>query len=66
MLNNLLVTGFVCLGCGLQASSFASLDNHFALLGASTNFACGFLDGIAAVLFCAAIWFLSRSRKVAV
>jgi hypothetical protein len=65
MLNNSLVTGFVFLAFGLLASSIASFASRFMLLGTSTNFACGFLDGVAAVFFGAAIWFLIRSRRTA-
>jgi len=61
--NHSLGTGFEFLTCGLLALSITSLVSHLALLGASTDFACGFLDGMAAVFFCAAIWFLSRRRK---
>jgi hypothetical protein len=66
ILNNSLVTGFVFLTGGLLASSIASLGSHRALLGALTDVTCGFLDGVSAVFFCAAIWLLSRCRKAAV
>ncbi len=53
----------ILFGTGLLASSFSSLLRDFAILGSSTRFVMGFLDGLSVVAFVGAIFFLIRGRE---
>jgi hypothetical protein len=55
--------GLIILGAGLLASSALSFLERFAILGTATDFARGFLEGLAVVAFCVAIVVLVRSKR---
>ena len=63
MNNRGLFNGLAVLSVGLLASSISSLLEHFAFLGTATDFARGFVDGIATGAFCVAVFVLIRSRR---
>lgn len=65
MINRSLLDGLVVLGVGLLFSSGSSFLEHIRILGSATDLARGFLDGLAAVTFCVAIFVLVRSRRAA-
>lgn len=64
MNNRKLLNGLVILCAGLFASSASAFLEHFAIFGATTDFASGFLDGLAVVAYGVAICVLIRSRRV--
>ncbi len=64
MYNKTLINGLVILCAGLLASSASSFLERFAILGTATEFARGFLDGLAVVAFGIAIFVLARNRRV--
>ena len=63
MHNRTLVNGLVILCAGLLASSASSFLARSAIFGTATDFACGFLDGLAVVAFGVAIVVLVRSGR---
>jgi hypothetical protein len=65
MSNRAFINGLVVLGAGLLASSVSSFLEHFAIFGASTDFARGLFDGLSVVAFAVAIYVLVRSRGTA-
>jgi hypothetical protein len=65
MNNRSVLDGLVVMGLGLLFSSASSLLEHIRILGAATDLARGFLDGLAAGMFCVAIFVLVRSRQAA-
>jgi hypothetical protein len=60
--NRASINGWVVMGAGLFASSLSSFLEHFAILGAATDFARGLCDGLSVVAFAVAIFLLVRSR----
>jgi hypothetical protein len=64
MANRTLVNGLIILAAGLVASSVSSFLEHFAILGAATEFTRGLFDGLAVVAFCVAIFVLVRARRL--
>jgi hypothetical protein len=65
MNNHSLLDGLLVLSLGLLASSASSVLEDIGILGSATDLARGFLDGLAAVMFCVAIFVLVRSRQAA-
>jgi hypothetical protein len=65
MNNRSVLDGLVVLALGLLASSGSSLLEHIRILGSATDLARGFLDGLAAGMFCVAVFVLVRSRRAA-
>ncbi len=65
MNNRSVLDGLLVLSLGLLASSASSVLEHIRILGSSTDLARGFLDGLAAGMFCVAIFVLVRSRRAA-
>ena len=65
MSNRSMLDGLVVLALGLLVSSASSLLEHIRILGSATDLARGFLDGLAAGMFCVAIFVLVRSRQAA-
>lgn len=63
MYNKTLINGLVVLCAGLLTSSAASFLERFAILGTATDFAMGFLDGLAVAAYGVAIFVLVRSRR---
>jgi hypothetical protein len=59
-----LVNGAVALAAGFLASSVSSFLGHIAILGTRSDFVEGFLDGLSAVAFAVAIFFLVRGRRL--
>ena len=55
--------GLASLAAGLLASSAASFLERFPILGTASDFAGGFLYGLAVVAFAAALYLLLRSRR---
>jgi len=57
------INGLVFLVAGFLFSSLSSFFGHFAILGTTTGFVRGFLDGLSVVAFCVAIFVLVRARR---
>lgn len=55
--------GLVFLGAGLLSSSISSLIERFVPAGTAADFVCGFLTGLSAVFFGAAVYMLIRNRR---
>lgn len=65
MSNRSVLDGLLVLALGLLSSSASSVLEHVRILGGATDLARGFLDGLAAGMFCVAIFVLVRSRRAA-